>query len=345
MKSGESKVMRMLRALGQRPDGVLIMLVLVLSALLMLHYGSTTPAVKVEPGQVLYHEPEEIESEPTPDIPKAGPPVRFLMYNVQNYFVPGEKSRSRYANRSKSVKSRNAVAEAIASASPEIVGLIEIGGEKSLSDLRERLSEHGLEYPYYYVLERRGEDRALAILSVHPIVQNNSVADMALQGQRNRKMLRGILDVTIELNDGRRFCIVGAHLKSRVATDAGAAEHLRSREARTLAVYLNEKMKRNPKLSVLVYGDWNDGPSDFSLGVLTRGIGKGSALTRLQPLDTRGHGWTIYYEEGKEYFVFDQIFVNNELRRRLGRRSKCGIVDSPATTLGSDHRPVWCELR
>ena len=343
--SSESKVMRMLRALGQRPDGVLIMLVLILSALLMLHYGGATPGVKVEPGQVLYHEPEETETEPSGDIPKAGPPVRFLMYNVQNYFVPGEKSRSRYITRSKSVKSRNAVAEAIASASPEIVGLIEIGGEKSLSDLRERLSEHGLEYPYSYVLERRGEDRALAILSVHPIVKNNSVADRSLTGQKNRKMLRGILDVTIELNDGRRFCIVGAHLKSRVAADAAAAEHLRSREARTLAVYLNEKMKRNPKLPVVVYGDWNDGPSDFALGVLTRGIGKDSALTRLQPLDTRGHGWTIYYEEGKEYFVFDQIFVNNELRRRQGRRSKCGIVDCPATTLGSDHRPVWCELR
>lgn len=337
--------MSMLRALGLRPDSVLIMLVLVLSALLMLHFGSTTPGVKVEPGQVLYPEPEQIASEPQNDIPKAGPPVRFLMYNVQNYFVPGEKSRSRYVTRSKSIKSRKAVAEAIASASPEIVGLIEIGGEKALADLRERLAELGLEYPYSYVLERRGEDRALAILSAHPIVQNNSVADMALQGQRNRKMLRGVLDVTIELNDGRRFCIVGAHLKSRVATDAEAAEHLRSREARTLAVYLNEKMKRNPKLPVLVYGDWNDGPSDFSLGVLTRGIGKGSALTRLQPLDTRGHGWTIYYEEGKEYFVFDQIFVNNELRRRCGRRGKCGIVDSPPTTLGSDHRPVWCELR
>ncbi|MBQ8899699.1 MAG: endonuclease/exonuclease/phosphatase family protein [Akkermansia sp.] len=343
--SSRSKIMRMLRALGQRSDCVLIMLVLVLSALLILHYGGTTPGVNVEPGQVLYHEPEETEPELSDDIPKAGPPVRFLMYNVQNYFVPGEKSRSRYVSRSKSVKSRNAVAEVIASAAPEIVGLIEIGGEKALADLRERLAEHGLNYPYSYVLERRGEDRALAILSVHPIVQNDSVADMALQGQKNRKMLRGILDVTVELKDGRRFCIIGAHLKSRVATDAGAAEHLRSREARTLAVYLNEKMKRNPALPVLVYGDWNDGPSDLSLGVLTRGISKKSALTRLQPLDTRGHGWTIYYEEGKDYFVFDQIFVNNELRRRRGRRSNCGIVDCPATAIGSDHRPVWCELR
>lgn len=337
--------MSMLRALGCRPDSVLIVLVLVLSALLMLHYGGSTPGVNIETGQELYHEPEETASVPPEDIPKAGPPVRFLMYNVQNYFVPGDKSRSRYVTRAKSVKSRNAVAEVIASASPEIVGLIEIGGEKALADLQERLSKLGLEYPYSYVLERRGEDRALAILSVHPIVQNNSVADMSLQGQRNRKMLRGILDVTIELKDGRRFCIVGAHLKSRVATDAEAAEHLRSREACTLAVYLNEKMKRNPALPVLVYGDWNDGPSDFSLSVLIRGIGKDSALTRLQPQDTRGHGWTIYYEEGKEYFSFDQIFVNNELRRRRGRRSKCGIVDCPATSVGSDHRAVWCELR
>ena len=88
--------MSMLRALGHRPDSVLIMLVLVLSALLMLHYGGSTPGVNVKSGQVLYHEPEEIESAPPDDIPKAGPPVRFLMYNVQNYFVTGETSRKVY---------------------------------------------------------------------------------------------------------------------------------------------------------------------------------------------------------------------------------------------------------
>ncbi len=95
-------------------------------------------------------------------IPKPGKPVRFLMHNVQNYFVEGEAYRSRYVLKPKPKESREAVADIIAGAKAEIVGLIEIGGPVALQDLRERLAERGLEYPYFRVLPRQGEDRALA---------------------------------------------------------------------------------------------------------------------------------------------------------------------------------------
>lgn len=327
---------------------LLFLLVVVLGVVLMWRYGDCAPMVMVEKGAPA---PEIIADFPDSpddglsDMPSDGEPLRFLMLNVQNYFVPGEVSRSRFVCRAKPVKSREAVAEVIAAVTPDIIGLIEIGGKRALEDLRKRLSERGLDYPHAYVLERQGEDRALALLSKFAFVSNDSVPNQNLYGQKRRKMLRGILDITIGLEDGRCFRIVGAHLKSRMGNDAAAARHLRSQEARTLAFHLYELISRFPELPVLVYGDWNDGPGDDSLGVLVRGVGKGSNLYRVPALDSRGHGWTIYYEDEQEYSVFDQIFLNRALHKRCGRKIKCGIVDTPAAQKASDHRAVWCELR
>ena len=336
------------KSVWQRADFLLLLLVFSLAGLLTLRFGSDVEGLtvrEVEPaGELLQQEGAPV-ADHLPKPPEAGEPVRFLMYNVQNYFVAGEKSRSRYMCRPKSVRSREAVADVIATAAPEIVGLIEIGGELALADLQKRLAERGLRYSHAMVLEREGEDRALALLSMHPVIRDSSQANYPLYGQKRRKMLRGILDVTVQLPDGRYFRVMGAHLKSRVAQDAAAANNLRSREARTLAFYLHEQVQRAPEVPIVLFGDWNDGPEDASLGVLTHGLSRQSSMSRLEPLDDRGHAWTIYFKAGSEYLVFDQIYVNPILKRRRGRHSQCGIVDIDAASTASDHRAIWCELR
>lgn len=279
------------------------------------------------------------------DVASDAPVLRFLMYNVRNYFIEGEPQRTTYRLYPKSESSREAVADVIASVKPDVVGLIEMGGKMALEDLRQRLAARGLVYPHYRVLERKGDDRALALLSVHPIVDDQSRAHYGLYGNQKRKMLRGILDLTIQTEDGRRFCIVGVHNKSRVSEDAAAAASLRMKECRTLAMYLDERMKKSPRLPILVYGDWNDGPEDASLGVLQQGITAPSALHRLSPKDSTGAEWTLYYKAGKSYYIFDQIYLNKRLKSRLSTREKCGLIDIPAAAKASDHRAVWCELR
>ncbi len=178
------------------------------------------------------------EAAPKAAATPTGAPVRFLMFNVEDYFVAGEPQRARYTITPQPEAKREAVAELIAEGQPEIVGLIEIGGEQALNDLRERLEARGLTLPHGKVLERQGEDRALAILSSYPIVADASKADAPLYGEQRRKMLRGILDVTVKHTDGRRFRIVGAHLKSQVAKAPAAADSLRKREAETLALHI-----------------------------------------------------------------------------------------------------------
>ncbi len=335
--------------LFRRGDSLLALLVFIIAALLMARFGGESSTLRLlQEEEAIAPECAGEQLEPSVDdrdIPEAGKPVRFLMMNAGNYFVAGEKQRARYPIRPKSAKACNAVAEVIASARPEIVGLTEIGGPLALADLRQRLLARGLDYPYYRVLTRQGEDRALAVLSRHPIVQDHSRANCKLYGEQRRKMLRGILDVTVRLEDGRMFRILGAHLKSRVARDPAAATSLRSREAHTLAMRVQEIVRRQPCMPLLVYGDWNDEPGDASLGVLGEGLSKDAALTRLKPLDSSGGGWTLYYEAGKDHCTFDQIYVNKVLRKRRGRKSTQGIVDIPATRDASDHRAVWCELR
>ena len=276
-------------------------------------------------------------------IPKSGAPIRFLMFNAQNYFVEGEAYRSRYVLKPKPLDSREAVADVIASARPEIVGLIEIGGPVALQDLRKRLVARGLEYPYFRVLPRQGEDRALAVLSVHPVVQDHSQENVKLHQQKRRKMLRGILDVTVQLEDKRLFRVIGAHLKSRVSENAGAANAQRKQEAYTLAQHIQHIARTQKGLPLLVFGDWNDSPADAAPQILQQGLSADAALRRLAPEDSRGEEWTLYFKRGKQYCIYDQIFVNPVLRERM--RGQGGIVDSPAASKASDHRALWCDLR
>lgn len=279
------------------------------------------------------------------EVAEAGgkPAVRFLMQNVQNYFVGGEQQRFRYTIRPKRETEREAVADTIASAKPEIVGLVEIGGPLALDDLAKRLSARGLEFPHRKVLVRDGEERALALLSRYPIVKDVSRADYPLYGTHSRNMLRGILDVTVKVPDGRKFRILGAHLKAHTGDSEAYADKLRSQEAHTLALYIQDILKKSPNKPLLLFGDMNDNPTDDTIRILSDGVSKRSAMVRIEAKDAAGEGWTHYYAIGDSYLVYDQIYVNPALGKRMGKKAKNGVEQS--TPRGSDHRAVWCDLR
>jgi len=93
------------------------------------------------------------------------------------------------------------------------------------------------------------------------------------------------------------------------------------------------------------YGDFNDGPSDSAVQVIQGPVKTEYRLNRLKPRDSRGETWTIYYEDGDTYHSFDHLFLNNTLKKRLGRKPPMGILDSPSSFQASDHRGVWVELR
>lgn len=336
-----------------RVDVLLLLLAGICTVLLMQLFGGwnqTAELEDAEPPELTAPVAEPAHTAPharlaVAEMPATGEPVRFLMHNVQNYFVAGEQQRSRYVVKPKNEESREAVAAVIASAKPQIVGLVEVGGPMALADLRTRLEKRGLNYPYYRVLTRPGEDRALAVLSAYPIVRDDSVAQCRLYGKKNRMMLRGILDVTVQTPDKRYFRIMGAHLKSRVGDDPAAAASLRSEESYTLARHIQSALQAEPRIPLAVFGDWNDGPTDASAKVLVQGISPDAALQCQSPADSRGEQWTIHYTAGNEYSAFDRIYLNKAGTKRCKNKVNGGIVDIPAAAKASDHRAVWCELR
>lgn len=265
------------------------------------------------------------------------------MYNVQNYFVEDEPLRTHVVQSPKSEEKREAVAEVIASAKPAVVGLIEMGGELALRDLQARLAARGLDYPHSRILMRDGEARALAILSLYPIVADASQADVPLQGER--RMMRGLLDVSIQAPDERIFRLMGVHLKSRYDANADAAEDLRRSEAYHVAQHVQKISKTAADMPLLVFGDWNDSPADSSVQIIIKGLSSNSALKRLRPRDSRGENWTLHFRSGHEYCLYDHLFVNKTLAERMNKSNFCGIVDIPASTKASDHRALWCDLR
>lgn len=334
------------KEMWKRPD--LLLFILTVSTIVALWN-----AFAISPGEINFSEREAVIAQENDEvttehanIPKSGEPLRFMMFNVQNYFVPQDARRSTYRIYWKSKEKKEAVADVIASQNPDVVGLIEIGGYAALADLRERLKKRGLIYSEYFVLERAGEDRALAVLSRIPIVRNDSKANQILYGEHKRTMLRGLLDVTLKTKDERLFRIIGVHLKSKVSDDPAAADSLRRREATTVAHYVHQVQRKNSKIPLLLFGDFNDSPTSPSVQIISRGIGKAGAMRRLSPMDKDGEEWTLYYAAGHSYFVYDHIFVNKTLSSRMGRDYALGITeDDNDGVKAGDHRALWCELR
>ena len=282
--------------------------------------------------------PEDFSS-----LPSSSP--RFVMYNVRNYFVDKDAPRSPYPRPIKRIAEREAVADTLASVHPQVIGLVEIGGRAALDDLAERLARRNLYFPHRFVLERRGEDRALGILSRFPILHNNSNANSKLVGERtNRRMLRGILDVTLCGYNNQCWRIVGVHLKSRKTDNPSAADTQRSREVKTLAAHLQYALLHDNKTPFLVFGDWNTGIHDPILLSLTQPADRTFALHRIKATDAHGDPWTIYYAPNREYNTFDHIYVNSTFLDLSGKGMESGVIEKTPHGAGSDHRAVWCSL-
>lgn len=279
-------------------------------------------------------------------IPSDGPAVRVLTMNAGNYFVPEDPRRSQFPAQNKKIEAREALAELISQFGAAVVGLCEMGGEAAVSDLQMRLKRRAVHLPYRVLVMRKGEDRGLALLSKYPVEANRSVQNMPIPGeeQGKRMMLRGILDATVKVPDGRLFRLIGVHLKSRVGGE-GLAEEFRRKEAYALRSYLNDAQAVQEGMPLLLYGDFNDGPANHSVGVIQGAVKTDFRLNRLKPKDSRGETWTIYYNEGDSYHSFDHLFVNDVLGKRLGRKPRQGVLDGAISRQASDHRGVWVELR
>jgi endonuclease/exonuclease/phosphatase family metal-dependent hydrolase len=231
---------------------------------------------------------------------------------------------------------RRAVQALVVAERPEVLAVQEMGNATLFAQFQAELRAAGLHYPYAELLPQ-GRDLNLAVLSQFPIVAvHHHTNDWYSIGEQRLPVLRGFLDVEIEVHAHYRFRLLTAHLKSKVYHALGQTE-MRRNEARLLNKAIRGILDADPTANLLVAGDFND---DFNSVPVREVSGRrGGPMTDLRPVDGAGEVWTFFWAEADTYSRLDYFFVSQgmlpETVRHLTR-----AVDDPSARNASDHRPL-----
>ncbi len=266
----------------------------------------------------------------------------FAGYNVENYaplVIPGETKSGRPG---KSAEAASAVVQVVREISPDLLGLCEMGSAPHFEEFRKRLADAGLGYRDFEFVDGPDPARHLALASRFPIVERHSLPDVPCEEENaiRRKVRRGILDVTVQINPACRLRILGVHLKSKRFTPEGSPDLERREEAHLLRKRIDEIQTADPSLPLLVFGDFNDTKDQPALHEVTGVRGAPGSLTALALADSVGDHWTYYWKVEDVYQRIDYLLVNRALSPWVVHAG-CGISRSPLWNAASDHRPVF----
>jgi len=150
------------------------------------------------------------------------------------------------------------------------------------------------------------------------------------------QVARGFMDVDIQVNPAYRFCLMNAHLKSKVYSSLGQTE-MRRNEARLLNKAVCNILEENLDINLLVVGDMND---DYASVPLREVAGcRGGKLIDLRSVDSSGDAWTYFQVATDSHSRFDYLFVSEGMKPKV-IEERIRAVRDPLTCTTSDHRPV-----
>jgi endonuclease/exonuclease/phosphatase family metal-dependent hydrolase len=257
-------------------------------------------------------------------------PFSFLTLNVRNWLISPQSPI-------KSPESKAVTIRIISEASPDVVGLCEVGSPSDLAEIQAMLKKAGLDLPHQYHTGGVDTVRHLAILSRFPI-QSHTKPKIEIPGESNFSMQRGILDVTILIeNQPVRF--IGLHLKSKRVVPHFDQAFLRSEEARHVRNYIDSILLNDPSAQILLYGDLNDNIRSPSTRAILGKYQTPTYLTHIPLKDSRGDTWTHFYDQEDSYSRIDFIAVSKSLRPKIDR-NQSKILDPPDWFTASDHRAL-----
>ena len=214
------------------------------------------------------------------------------------------------------------------------------------------LFRSGLEFPSVEHVFGWDTNIQVAILSRFPIIQSRSHTNesFVLDGRRFR-VSRALIETDIQVTPQYRFTLMTAHLKSqRPVPEADQAE-MRLQEAIRLRQKIDAAMQRNPKLNLVVCGDFNDhvrspvietlvGRDRTSL-IDTR-PGEWTPGTEAPPESrqrARRVTWTHFYSAEDSYSRLDYILLSRGMAREWQPEATY-VLATPDWGDASDHRPV-----
>lgn len=259
---------------------------------------------------------------------------RFVSYNLKNWLVSSQ-------NPEKSTESKSAIIDILAASGADIIGLSEIGSEADVLEVRDRLKKAGRDLPYFHHTGGTDPIRHLAILSRFPITSKDC-PDITIH-QTEHAMLRGILDVTIEI-DHQPIRFIGIHLKSKRIVPNFDQEEIRIAEAEHVRKHLDSILSKQAGMRLIAYGDFNDHIESLSTKIILGDYRSPLYLTPVNVTDQRGEKWTYHYNSQDSYDRIDFVTVSKALKTNIDRdHSK--IIDTPNWEQASDHRAVMVGFR
>lgn len=264
----------------------------------------------------------------------------FMSYNIKNYLSLETYSDGKLTgNKYKPKQEIDALVKVISESAPDILGVCEIGNEKDLAHFKAELIKKGLEYPYTEHIEAGDSVRNLALLSKYPIIARSSQDELTYRiGGKRFPLRRGLLHVEIKVGE-TCFHALGAHLKSQRPSSLADQDEMRLKEAYLIRRYVDDLLELEPEAHVLVYGDFNDSFRSNTIGAVKGHYRSQINLTPMQLADSRGEYWTHYWYWQKEYKVFDYLFCNSNLKKRIVKEES-HIIDTDGVLVASDHRPL-----
>ena len=153
------------------------------------------------------------------------------------------------------------------------------------------------------------------------------------------------------MSDTYSFTLITAHLKSRRPLAEADEAEMREQEALVLRGLIDARLQANPKLNLVVLGDFNDVKDTKSTrAVLGRGK---TALFDTRPAERNGDNlpnpnpryeprnitWTHYYGKEDSYQRIDYLLLSPGLAREWNP-DDTHILTLPNWGAGSDHRPI-----
>ena len=271
--------------------------------------------------------------------------VRFIAYNVENWltmdrYVDGKSLKGS----PKPEKEKLAIAELLADAKPDILGISEIGNEEDVKDLQAYLAKAGHPMPHFHVNRGADPTRSLVLISRFPIGKTVMRDDLTYSSKgREYAMQRGILDATVETPAGA-YRFLGLHLKSKRETEDGDQEDLRRNEGHLLRREIDEILSEDPDARLVVYGDLNDTRQSSTIRTIHGGGKNPKSLLMIALKDSRGHFWTHHWDFQDVYSRIDYVLVSGALRNSIDW-DRCKIIDNDAVAGASDHRPLLVILK
>ena len=180
------------------------------------------------------------------------------------------------------------------------------------------------------------------MLSRFPIISRQPHTDDTYSiGDAEIPVLRGFLDIEIQVNPNYKFRLMDAHLKSKVFHALGQTE-MRRNEARLLNNHIRKILKDSPEENLLVLGDFNDTYRSAPLREITGN--KHEYLQDLRPGDEAGNVWTHFSPDIDQYDRIDYTLVSRGMKPEVVAE-KTRVLSDPRTYEASDHRPLIIVFR